>query len=603
MQVRMNRPISSLLFLCFHVIINAFDRSNYDFDAYGVKIASNDNVFVEAYNKEKYFLVQFAPYGNTNASLQCRLPYANSSHYVYSIGAGAPQPLTKEPHVYISGVAPVAVSFSAYGDEEGESEIFIGILINHDTTNTQSYLSSGKSVSCDYLRIEELLSITSDVLPEYFVIAVEPFGRYAIGLATDIIFRYHPFPNGTMMRKQPTTVWPNSSNFMPCAADAAESFTIVAGFVKNSGQSRTRATPTVHLLWNDNLTVLSSWTYKAPENSWQSYLMYNGLETWNKQFTMSVKVNSADFTRVLVGMPFLNIVFLFQVSNNGTNLTLASSMTYEKSVGFGKSVTWLSNTQAAILYSAYSPDYSTFYWSKIYVYTCLNDTTLPSSPTAVIPSAQQPLPSIINANFIRMISTPNTLAILDQVGGVLMIMSEAPGSYASTDTTKSPVATATPVVSHGMPCIGGTFKADVGVHPCSPCPVGSRSPGDIDAVACLNCSADAFCPLGAVYEIERAALTSLSQAYPYPRSPDMTVYEDLLINNMVTFGSTGHCRRISPMFWAVILLVLVVLMLLGMASLNLCVKEPRRDRWRSMIKRAFLKTDLVVSDTFGRISQ
>ena len=318
---------------------------------------------------------------------------------------------------------------------------------------------------------------------------------------------------------------------------------------------------------------------------------------------MSIRINGDDATRVLVGMPFLSTVFLFRLSDGGTNISLVSSLSYNGSVGFGKSVAWLSSSQAAILYSAYSTDYSTFYWSKVYVYTSLTDTTPPSSPTAVIPNAQQPLPSSINVKFIRMISTPSTVAILDQVGGVLMIMSEAPGSYASTDTTKSSVTASMPVLSHRMPCIGGTSKADAGIHPCSLCPVGSRSPAGVGAVACVNCSADAFCPLGAVYEVDGGSLMSVSQAVSYPRSPEMTVYEDLLLNNMVTFGSTPHCRRISPMFWTAILLMLVILMLLGMASLNLCVKEPRRDRWRSMIKRIFLRTDLVVSHTLAYFMQ
>ena len=176
----------------------------------------------------------------------------------------------------------------------------------------------------------------------------------------------------------------------------------------------------------------------------------------------------------------------------------------------------------------------------------------------------------------------------------MLIKSEAPGSYASTDVNSSPVAAIMPVTSQTTRCIGGTFKADIGVHPCSLCSVGSRNPGDVGAAFCMNCSNNTFCPLGAVYEVDSAYLTSLSQAYPYPRSPELTVYEDLLINNMVSFGSTRQCRLISPMFWTVILLVLVILMLLGMASLNLCLDESTRDRWRSRIKSVFLRTDLVV---------
>ena len=273
-------------------------------------------------------------------------------------------------------------------------------------------------------------------------------------------------------------------------------------------------------------------------------------------------------------------------------------MSYNGSVGFGKSVAWVSSIQAAILYSAYSPDYTTWYWSKVYVFTHLDDSKLPALPTAVIPNAQQPLPPTINANFIRLFSTPSTVGILDKLGAILLIMSEAPGFYASTDITTSTASVDMPVISHAIPCIAGSFKAEAGIHPCALCSVGSRNPGDVATTVCINCSDDAFCPLGAVYEVDGSSLTSLTQALPYPRSPEMTVYEDLLINNMVTFGSTAQCRRISPMFWMVILFTLVILLLLGMASLNLCVKEPRRDQWRSMIKSVFLRTDLVVSNKY-----
>ena len=586
--------ICLLIILSSCVIAGGFSPDNSDSDAYGIKIAANDILFVQSRSQDCSYLFRFAPYNNSNGLLQCSCPCFDQSHYVYSVAVGSSQIDTKEPYVYYAG--EINLTYSPDGDANGNKGAFIGILINRDPTSVQMYLNSGRPVSCENVSAEGLQFLSTYGHQEYFVIAVEPFGRFAIGLATDFVFRYQPFPNSMMTNQSTNTTWPTGSTFHPCAADATISFTVVAGFVKNSVKSRAHATPIVHILSNDNLTVIATWTYAPPENSWQSYLTYAGIDKWNKKFTMSVKINTDDDpTRVLIGMPFLNTVFLFVVSNQGTNLALASSVSYNKSVGFGKGVTWLSNTQAAILYSAYSPDYLAFYWSKVYVYTGLSGTNLPSTPTAVIPNAQQPLSSTINANFIRLISTPSSVAILDKDGGVLLIRSEAPGSYASTDINSSPVAAIMPVITQTARCIGGTFKADVGVHPCAPCPVGSRNPGDVGAAACINCSSDAFCPLGAVYEVDRAALSSLSQSYPYPRSPELTVYEDLLINNMVSFGSSSHCRRISPMFWTVILLVLVTLMLLGMASLNLCVEEPRRDRWRSLIKSVFLRTDLVVS--------
>ena len=397
-------------------------------------------------------------------------------------------------------------------------------------------------------------------------------------------------------------MWPKVPVFLPCAADASDSFTIVAGFAKNSTQSTIRVTPTIFVIANNDLTVLTSWAYSAPKNSWQSRLTYSGVDSWSAKLTMSVKINGDDPTRVLVGMPFLNTVFLFRVGVGGSSLTLISSQSNGMLVGFGRGVTWLSSTQAAILYSAYSPDYSTFYWSKVYVYTGLNDSNLPSSPTAVFPNAQQPLPSNINTKLIRLISTPRTLGILDEAGGSMLISPEAPGSYASTDTSNSAGGASMPVVSHTTPCIGGTFKADAGLHPCALCPTGSRSSASDGASVCINCSADSFCPLGAVYELSKTSISSHSQAVAYPRPPESTVYEDILLNNMVTLGSTAHCLRVSPLFWTLVLLLIIVIMLLGMASLNFCVQEPRRTEWRTTVKYIFLRTDLVVrAPTLGRI--
>ena len=595
----MRHLILLLVLLHPHSITTTFSPDTSDFDAYGLKIAANDVLFAQAKNQAKTFLVQFAPYNFTRGSLQCNIDFADQSHYVYSVAVGSKQNLSANPYFYYTGEVLALGPRST--DRFGQNGTLISVMSNRDPAAIASNIAQDRPLQCDGFQSEPAQYLSSYGHQEFFVIAVEPYGQYAIGLATNFVFRYQPYNNSYRMFSQnSSTVWPNSATFQPCAADATTSFTIVAGFLKNSGQSRVRAAPTVYLLWNSNLTVLSTWTFTATNNTWQARLAYPNVDSWSNGLTMSVKINGDDPTRVLVGMPFLNTVFLFQVSNDGKNLTMASSMSYNDTVGFGKGVTWLSSNQAAILYSSYAPDYTTWFSSKVYVYTWLNDTTLPSSPTAVIPNAQQPLPSTINAKFIRLISTPSTVAILDQAGGAILITSESPGLYASTDTTNSPVAAAMPVVSHSISCNGGMFKADRGIHPCVLCPAGSRNPERAAAATCINCSADSFCPLGAVYELSKTSISSLSQAVAYPRPPESTVYEDILLNNMVTLGSTLHCLRVSPMFWTLILMLIIVIMLLGMASLNLCVKEPKRTQWRTMVKNVFLRTDLVVSNSLLR---
>ena len=412
----MNTPICLRMLFYSHMINALFSPDFTDYDAYGIKIAANSLIFMEAKNQDKTYFLKFAPYNYTNTSLQCALGYIDPTHYIYSVAVGSSQALTNQPYVYYAGA--VASTNGVDGDKYGRKGTFIAILINRDNASVQSYIDSGKPMSCSKFSIPSILFLPTYGHQEYFVIAAEPTGKFAMGLATDFVFQYRPFSSSLMTNRSTSAVWPNNATFYPCAADATQWFTIVAGFVKNSLQSKARATPTVHVLRNSDLTVFTSWTYTAPDNSWQSYLTYSGLDSWNKKFTMSVKINGDDPTRVLIGMPFLNTVFLFRVTNNGTNLSMTDSVSYEKSVGFGKSVTWLSSTRVAILYAAYSLDYSTWQSSKVHVFDWSNDTNLSKSPIAVIPNAQQPLPSTINSELIRVMSTPTDLGILDRAGGV-----------------------------------------------------------------------------------------------------------------------------------------------------------------------------------------
>jgi hypothetical protein len=582
-----------IILLHNELVITEFDPDTSDYDAYGLKIAANDVLFVEAKGDVEEFLVQFAPYNYTFGSLQCSFDYDDPSHYVYTVRVGIKQNTTLNPYFYFAGeVVPQGFQST---DMSGHNGTYIGVWIDQDPQNVLDYSTMGQPLSCNYFKVQQLQFLVSYGHQEFFVVAAEPYGKYAIGLATDFAFIYTPFPTTTMTTKSGSAVWPNSSTFNPCAIDTSTTFTIVAGFLQSTATSRVRATPTVYLILNTNLTVLSTWSYTATNNSWQSRLTYSGTNSWNSKNTMSVKINPDDSTRVLVGMPFLNTVFLFVVSNSGTTLTLASSMDNGQSVGYGKSVTWLTDSQAAILVSTYSLDYLTWYSSQVYLYTSLSNTSLPSSPSAVFPNAQQPLPSTINSQLIEVISTPESVAVLDIDGGVIFTLAESPGYYASTDTANSPIAAQMPVVSYSATCIAGTYKPDTGVHPCILCPSGSCNPGGIAATSCTHCSSDSFCPLGAAYEINSTILSSTSQAYAYPTTPDVDVFEDILLANMFSMGSTPHCLVVSPIFWGLILLSISVLLFIGMASLNWCVQESKRERWRTTIKNVFQRTDLVVS--------
>ena len=567
-----------------------------DYDAYGLKIAINDVLFVEVENYLQTALIQFAPYDCQYGSLQCSWQFEDPTHYVYSVGVGLKQNSTTNPYFYFSG--EVTTSDGSGGDLLGRNGTFIGIYINNDTLNVQDYLANGTQPPCNLFIIDQLEFLTDYEHQEHFVMAVEPYGQYAIGLATNFIFLYQPYSATTMTAQSTANVWPNNAKFIPCAADISDSHTtIVAGFLVSAGASGRKVTPTVFLMRNSNLTVISSWSYTAPSESWQADLTYSNFKKWSSQYTMSVKINSHDQIRVLVGMPFLNTVFMLLVNTTDMSLRLASSVDNGVSVGFGKSVGWSQDSQAVILAETYSVDFQTWHSSQLYLYTSLNGSTLPASPTAVIPNTQQLLPSTVGDQLIRMVATAGYVAVLDIIGGGMILITAPPGFYASIATDKSAGVVTTPLVSRAAVCIGGTYKMDTGIHPCTLCPRGSRNVGDNASTTCLNCSSSSFCPLGAVYEVDMASVASQSQAYAYPRSPETTVFEEILLNNVLLLDSTPSCLRISALFWTFIVLLGVVLIVVGMASLNCCVHESKRDQWRTKIKNVFQRIDLVVSRT------
>ena len=574
-------------------VASDFSPALADYDAYGLKIAINDVFFIEAKNQPQNFLVQFAPYDCQYDSLQCSLDFNDPAHYVYSVGVGLKQNSIKNPYFYFSG--EVVSKDSSGVDRLGRNGTFIGIYMNNDTQTIPDYVAVQEQPRCDLFIVDRLQHISEYEHQENFVMAVEPYGQYAIGLATDFVFLYTPFSLPTMTTKPSTSVWPNNAAFIPCAADTSELYTIAAGFAELTDAFGVQVKPTVFLMRNSNLAVTSSWSYTAPSNSWQADLTYSDINTWSSQYIMSVKINGYDQTRVLVGMPFLNTVFMLRVNVTNMSLRLTSSVDNGLSVGFGKSVGWSNDSQAVILAAAYSFDFQTWYSSQLYLYTSLNGNTLPTSPTFVIPNTQQLLPFTVSGQLIRMIATTGYMVVIDINGGGMIMIAAPPGLYASTTINKSRGGTTMPVMSRATVCIGGTYKMDTGIHPCALCPSGSRNPGVNASTACLNCSFNSFCPLGAVYEVDKASLTSQSQSYAYPRSPETTVFEDILLNNILLLDSTPSCLRISALFWTFIVLFVVILIVVSMASLNCCVHESKRNQWRTKIKNVFQRIDLVVS--------
>ena len=238
------------------IIITGFSPDLKDFNAYGIKLAFNDDFLVVAINKDSVYYVQFAPYNYTLSLIQCVLDYQDPTQYVYSVGVGQKQNASLNPYFYFAG--EIVTDDSSETSIPITSRTFIGIMMNYDTKTVAQYIALTEHLDCFHFGIDRLEFIASEDHQEFFVIAVEPYGRYAIGLATNFGFIFRPFDTPTLITKSSYDIWPIDSFFNPYAADASEKFTIVAGFVEDSKQPQEHATPTVYLIWNTNLTVLST---------------------------------------------------------------------------------------------------------------------------------------------------------------------------------------------------------------------------------------------------------------------------------------------------------------------------------------------------------
>jgi hypothetical protein len=115
---------------------------------------------------------------------------------------------------------------------------------------------------------------------------------------------------------------------------------------------------------------------------------------------------------------------------------------------------------------------------------------------------------------------------------------------------------------------------------------------------CIPCSPSGFCPSGAVIEVDKTLLLRQSQAYAYPRSPEITLFDDILLINIFSIGSTNRCIVISPLFWVLITIGLVAIVLFVMSILRWCIRTPQSTRYRIMLEKIFQHTDLIVSVGF-----
>jgi hypothetical protein len=564
----MNKNKQMILYLIILLFVHnlncAFNPNLHDYDAYGLKIGMNDIFFVEAQNGKNpgRFLIKFSPYNSGSSSLKCFISYPNPKyHYVYSVALAKNQ-----------------TQFFFAGELiNGQNGTFIGVA---------KYNSS--SLTCDTSFSYSLKYFPNSEHQEYNVIDVEPNGRFAYGFSNKFVYIYDSKTNSILKFWDGNLIWPDRS-FMPHAIDLAKNFGVISGFIRDPINSITKYIPIIYLInlnsVNNFPSIIDEYIPNATSHTWQDRLTNSDANIYSSKYDMSININNNG--NILIGMPFLNRVFLFFVNlKNPIRLNYISRHTNGRSLGNGKGVTWLDNGIAAILVNTYTLHYQ---WlsSKIYFYDIKNNIYNSSSiPLSIYPNNHQLLPISFSPIFINIISSPSSLSLIDDKGNILILNPTLPGYYPSIENIGS-----MPIYSSPSPCLPGTYKNETGIHDCILCPTGTKNPGN-SSLKCISCLLNSFCPLGSVSDISKSSLKTIMQVIPYPKSPESTIFDEILIQNMFSIGS-GRCLVISPIFWTLIVGGLSIIMIIIMGILKLYISHPRSKRIRYRLKCLFKHTDLI----------
>jgi hypothetical protein len=207
----------------------------------------------------------------------------------------------------------------------------------------------------------------------------------------------------------------------------------------------------------------------------------------------------------------------------------------------------------------------------------------------MFPTVQCPLWIDLGQELITIAMATFNLVLMDSFGQIYVMLQTSEGSYPDTSVAIG----SNPAFSGPILCPAGTYKNWVGVYICYPCTAGTMTTDDGNTECSIyDCDGNSsFCPLGSVTnDTYSDLLTFVSQVVSYPKSPDSTTFDDILMENMFTFGQSSHCLLVSPIFWTLMMTTFIILILLIMGLLKFFKQHAST---RVMLKRIFRQADLI----------
>ena len=556
----MHRYLARLLLLLFCPLVrlHVFTDNNWaSYNAYGVKLAFDDRVIVQARNDDGQFLIHVGPFNISNLAVPCYIDYENvglnATSFIYSVSV---------PHA-----------------SQDSSIVFIG------ENDDNSFLPAP---FVGHLQVDSRCNTSFDVHyfvgkshEEFYVMDVDPTGETAFGFTTQWAFSY----DLTTHNIQLLLPWAFPS-VTPRALDVTDgNMAVLAGFIVNTSHIYR---PIVYMLQLNvtSFTILDTWQYTPPPNAWQAQSSNKDARKFTAKHVMSVSIHH-NTSQLLVGIPSINTVFWFKMT---TNLSLLCNRSQGAQLGYGVSVAWndyVEEPYPVVLENAHSLSYkwlsSSVYWYDQSTFISL-DPILPLFPTN-----QQPRWIDLSPEFLTVAASTIDAAILDSLGQVYVILAASEGTFSSTKNGTG----LNPAFSTQAPCPAGTQKNWVCLDFCYPCLAGtmSASDGTVDCTPYECANVEAFCPLGSVInDTYDDIMVTVSPAYMYPRSPDSVIFDDILVKNLFTIGGSARCVPVSPIFWALLITSIALLILMAMAALKFSI---RCNKYRAIVKSIFRQVDLL----------
>ncbi|UJR34338.1 hypothetical protein I4U23_021741 [Adineta vaga] len=311
-----------------------------------------------------------------------------------------------------------------------------------------------------------------------------------------------------------------------------------------------------------------------------------------KQYTMLSMSLHEESKMIIVGIPFLDMVFILSFRENSESpIIIHKHISFKKGIFFGKSVAILDNNTYAVLL----PSTPTLPWSssQVQIYS-INNLTISSKPIFVFPNNQQPIEQMyllpLPYRIVNFVSwSSNSLGLVLDPHTALLVPVSPPG-YCSSMIEKY---TNTEISFYRIkPCISGTYQKKLSFGPCKICPAQWKNNGS-SGLMCDKCSLKnkSLCFLGAINEIDIISIGSYDQTNSYPESPQSTQFDDLLLHNIFKFPDlTIECIFLSPIFWSCLtILVFLIIFILS----KLIFSYFKSQHHRSIILKFFYHIDLI----------